>query len=64
MKIPPLITPINVDKETAANILQNAIFSMSMSEDLDNITLCLLAAMKQGVEALQREIAGVQNQSQ
>ena len=62
MKIPPLITPMNVDKETAVNILQNAIFSMSMSEDLDNNTLCLLAAMKQGAEALQREIAGIQNQ--
>lgn len=55
MKIPPLIQASKVDDSMAIDILENAIFSMSMSDDLNNNTLCLLAAMRRGHDALKRE---------
>ena len=55
MKIPPLIQASKVDDSMAIDILENAIFSMSMSDDLNNNTLCLLAAMRRGHDALVRE---------
>ena len=55
MKIPPLIQASKVDDEMAISILENAIFNMSMNEDLNNMTLCLLAAMRRGHDALVRE---------
>ncbi len=54
-KIPPLITASAIDDSMAIEIMTNAIFSMSMSDDLNNNTLCLLAAMRRGVDALKRE---------
>ena len=54
-KIPPLVRAQDVDDKTAIEVLENAIFSMSMSDTLDNPTLCLLAAMRRGHDALQRE---------
>ena len=54
-KIPPLIQASKVDDSMAIDILENAIFSMSMSDDLNNNTLCLLAAMRRGHDALERE---------
>ncbi len=55
MKIPPLVKASSVDDKMAIDILENAIFSMSMSDDLNNNTLCLLAAMHRGHDALVRE---------
>lgn len=55
MKIPPLIQASKVDDSMAIDILENAIFSMSMSDDLNNNTPCLLAAMRRGYDALKRE---------
>lgn len=55
MKIPPLVKASSVDDKMAIDILENAIFSMSMSDDLNNNTLCLLAAMRRGHDALVRE---------
>ena len=52
MKIPPIVTPDNIDDGMAADIMEHFIFNMSMSTDLDNIQLCLLAAMKRGIAAL------------
>lgn len=54
-KIPPLIQASKVDDSMAIDILENAIFNMSMSDDLNNNTLCLLAAMRRGHDALVRE---------
>lgn len=56
-KIPPLIQASKVDDSMAIDILENAIFNMSMSDDLNNNTLCLLAAMRRGHDALKRERA-------
>ena len=53
-KIPPLVRAQDIDDKMAIEVLENAIFSMSMS-DLNNNTLCLLAAMRRGHDALQRE---------
>ena len=55
MKMPPLVLAKEVDDEMAISILENAIFNMSMSEDLNNMTLCMLAAMRRGHDALVRE---------
>ena len=57
MKIPPLITADTIDDRMAIEILENAIFSMSMSDDLNNTMLCLLAAMKRGAESMKRAAA-------
>lgn len=54
-KIPPLVRAQDIDDAMAIDVLENAIFSMSMSDDLNNTTLCLLAAMRRGHDALQRE---------
>ena len=54
-KIPPLVRAQDIDDAMAIDVLENAIFSMSMSDDLNNNTLCLLAAMRRGVDALKRE---------
>ena len=54
-KIPPLITTDSIDDSMAISILENSIFNMSMSDELNNSTLCLLTAMRRGVDALKRE---------
>ena len=54
-KIPPLVRAQDIDDAMAIDVLENAIFSMSMSDDLNNNTLCLLAAMRLGHDALKRE---------
>lgn len=54
-KIPPLVRARDIDDAMAIDVLENAIFSMSMSDDLNNNTLCLLAAMRRGHDALKRE---------
>jgi uncharacterized protein involved in tellurium resistance len=54
-KIPPLVRAQDIDDAMAIDVLENAIFSMSMSDDLNNNTLCLLAAMRRGHDALKRE---------
>ena len=54
-KIPPLVRAQDIDDAMAIDVLENAIFSMSMSDDLNNNTLCLLAAMRRGLDALKRE---------
>ncbi|MBR1631144.1 MAG: hypothetical protein IJ680_04740 [Paludibacteraceae bacterium] len=56
-KIPPLIKAQDIDDKMAIEVIENAIFSMSMNDNLDNQTLCLLAAMRRGRDALQREQA-------
>ena len=56
-KIPPLIKAQDIDDKMAIEVIENAIFSMSMNDNLDNQTLCLLAAMRRGHDALQREQA-------
>ena len=56
-KIPPLVRASDIDDKMAIEVLENAIFNMSMSDDLSNQTLCLLAAMRRGHDALQREHA-------
>ena len=56
-KIPPLVRAQDIDDAMAIDVLENAIFSMSMSDDLNNNTLCLLAAMRRGHDALKRERA-------
>ena len=56
-KIPPLVRAQDIDDAMAIEVLENAIFSMSMSDDLNNNTLCLLAAVRRGHDALQREHA-------
>lgn len=55
-KITPLIKAKDIDDKMAIDILENTIFSMSMSDDLNNNTLCLLAAMRRGHDALVREL--------
>ena len=57
-KIPPLVRAQDIDDAMAIDVLENAIFSMSMSDDLNNNTLCLLAAMRRGLDALKREQVG------
>lgn len=54
-KIPPLVRAQDIDDTMAIEVLENAIFSMSMNDDLNNQTLCLLAAMRRGHDALKRE---------
>lgn len=54
-KIPPLVRAKDIDDAMAIDVLENAIFSMSMSDDLNNNTLCLLAAMRRGLDAMKRE---------
>jgi len=54
-KIPPMVKAKDVNDAMAIDILENTIFSMSMSDDLNNTTLCLLAAMRRGHDALKRE---------
>ena len=54
-KIPPPVRAQDIDDAMAIDVLENAIFSMSMSDDLNNNTLCLLAAMRRGHDALKRE---------
>lgn len=54
-KIPPLVRAQDIDDKMAIEVLENAIFSMSMNDDLNNQTLCLLAAMRRGHDALKRE---------
>ena len=54
-KIPPLVRAQDIDDKMAIEVLENAIFGMSMSDDLNNNTLCLLAAMRRGHDALKRE---------
>ena len=56
-KIPPLIRAQDIDDKMAIEVIENAIFSMSMNDKLDTQTLCLLAAMRRGHDALQREQA-------
>ena len=51
----PIITPEDITDEMAVYIMQNAIFSLGMSDDVNNTTLCLCAAMKKGVAAILRE---------
>ena len=54
-KIPPMVRAQDIDDSMAIDVLENAIFSMSMSDELNNNTLCLLAAMRRGHDALKRE---------
>ncbi len=54
-KIPPLIRAQDIDDAMAIDVLENMIFSMSMSDDMNNNTLCVLAAMRRGHDALVRE---------
>ena len=56
MKIQPIIRPDSITDEMAIDILKNAIFNMTMSDNLENQTLCLLAAINRGMEALKEKI--------
>ena len=51
----PYITVEDITPEIAVLILDNSIFSMSMIE-MNNSTACLIAAMKMGKEAIEREL--------
>lgn len=53
----PILQPVDIGKEEAVKVLDNAMFSLAMADKLDNLTLCLIAAMKLGKEALEREIS-------
>lgn len=51
----PFTRPEDITKDNAAEVLEHVIWAMSMSEDVDNTQLCMLAAMKHGINALRKQ---------
>ena len=51
----PLLRPGDITKQNAPDVIDHFIYQMSMSEQLDNATLCFLTAVKISCDALKEK---------
>jgi len=49
------VKPEDITEKNAAEVMRNHIFMASMNPQIDNYGLCLVSAMRFGIEALERE---------